>query len=135
MVSKVEIVRPDDLLNLHVDTINLRLDFADPADPALVVDDTGQPAYLVVGLPPQAIVEEAYFESSALAKPPKDPPMTPDPAPGSPAAGKARARIGGVSRLVLRVPAAKRIPYTIEGLLDWRDLELSVSAIADMPEA
>jgi hypothetical protein len=135
MVSKVEIVRPDDLLNLHVDTINLRLDLADPADPALVIDDAGRPAYLVVAFPPQAIVEEAYFESSALAQPPKDPPMAPDPAPGSPAAGKARARIGGISRLVLRVPAGKRIPYTIEGQLDWRELELSVSAIADMPEA
>jgi hypothetical protein len=135
MVSKVEIVRPDDLLNLHVDTINLRLDLADPADPALVIDDVGRPAYLIVAFPPQTIVEEAYFEPSPLKQPTGDTPQTPDPPEGSPAAGKARARIGGTSRLVLRVPAGKRIPYTIEGLLDWRELELSVSAIADMPEA
>ncbi len=137
MVSKVEIVRPDDLLNLHVETINLRLDLDDPADPALVIDDAGRPAYLIVAFPPQTIVEEAYFEPSPLSKPPEDPPKTPipDPAEGSPTAGKARARIGGTSRLVLRVPVGKRIPYTIEGLLDWRDLELNVSAIADMPEA
>ena len=135
MVSKVEIVRPDDLLNLDVDAINLRLDLADPADPALVIEDAGQPAYLVVAFPPQTIVEEAYFKSSALTQPKGDPPQSPKSAPGLPTAGQARARIGGTSRLVLRVPPGKRIPYTIEGLLDWRDLELSVSAIADMPEA
>jgi hypothetical protein len=135
MVSKIEIVRPDDLLCLRVDATNLRLDLDDPAEPALIIDDAEQPAYLIVTFPPQTIVEEAFFESSTLTPPPGDKPKKDTAAPiVSPALGKARARIGGTSRLVLRVPSGKRIPYTTEGLLDWRDLELSVSPIADMPD-
>jgi hypothetical protein len=36
--------------------------------------------------------------------------------------------------LVFRIPKSARIPYTHAGLLDWSDLELSVSPIADVPE-
>ena len=47
-------------------------------------------------------------------------------------AGQVVARLGGASRLVFRVPTEVRIPFTIEGLLDWSKLELMVSPIADL---
>src|SRR5215204_6213519 len=68
MVMKIEIVRPDDLLNLRVQAINLRLDAdidpENPNKPVLVVEDLQQPSYLIVTFPPQAIAEGAYFQAS-----------------------------------------------------------------------
>ena len=84
--------------------------------------------------PPQTITEEAIFESSTLPTPKPDPPKAPATAPGITVLGaRARARISGESRLVFRVPPAQRIPYSIAGLLDWRDLDLHVSPLADLP--
>ncbi len=37
MAFKVQLLRPDDLLNLHIECINLRLDTSDPQAPAPVV--------------------------------------------------------------------------------------------------
>lgn len=138
MATRVHLLRPDDLLNLVADGVNLRLDTSSGAEPALVVDDAAQPAYLVLHFPPQSIVEEAYYQPSPKQPPPDEaakpfnakPPAANLQAP----VGLARARVGGPSRLVFRVPAGRRIPYTTEGLLDWSDLELSVSALADLPE-
>ena len=48
---RFEIVRPDDLLNLELEAINLRLDAEEPANPALVVDDPARPARLIVDVP------------------------------------------------------------------------------------
>src|SRR6476620_1476341 len=50
---EVSLLRPDDLLNLVVNGINLRLDDTDPDQPVLVVDDPGQPALLIVRFPAQ----------------------------------------------------------------------------------
>ncbi len=75
----VSVLRPDDLLNLEIAGVNLRLDQADPKAPALVVDDPAQPALLVVTFPPQTIFEEAFFDS------------TPNPPPQTPRAGPAPA--------------------------------------------
>jgi hypothetical protein len=132
-------LRPDDLLNLEVTAVNLRLDATDAENPVLVADDPAQPALLVVGFPPQTIFEEAFFDSSAPA--PQTPVQYPAPAPPSadptatlPNPGFVQFRLGGQSRLVFKVPADARIPYTVAGLLDWSAFELAVSPIADVPD-
>jgi hypothetical protein len=139
----VSVLRPDDLLNLEIAGVNLRLDQTDPKQPALVVDDPAQAALLVVTFPPQTIFEEAFFDSSN--PPPQTPEQNPAPAPAHkpvdpskvpkpPAnAGSVRFRLGGPSRLVFTVPPDARIPYTVAGLLDWSTFELAVSPIADVP--
>jgi hypothetical protein len=60
--TSVTVIRPADLLVLTFDRINLKLDTAGPV-PKLVRAGEGS-AYLIVGFPPQHIVEEAYFESA-----------------------------------------------------------------------
>src|SRR5215469_8893111 len=111
-------LRPDDLLNLEVVAVNLRLDATDAQNPVLVVDDPAQPALLVVGFPPQTIFEEAFFDSSAPS--PQTPEQVPSSAPPhkSPNGtgilsnpGFVEFRLGGESRLVFKVPADARIPY------------------------
>ncbi len=146
------LIRPDDLLNLWIETDNLRLD-PEPGDgaaastdnpglaPALVVDDQQRPGLLMVIFPPQHIAEEAVFET---------PPFTGDPDPNRPAPGKLpslpdapqvrpapghfKARIAQSSRLVFEVPNGHRIPYTIEGLLDWGALVPRLHPIAAIGE-
>jgi Type VI secretion system effector, Hcp len=143
---RLELIRPDDLLNLGIEVVNLRLDTSTPDDPGLVVDDPSAPAALVVTLPPQTIAETAYFEASPVpADPPKNGPVRPDPdagkssdadrdPPGVPGPHRAHtAEIGGTSRLVFTVPADVRLPYSIEGLLDWSQLPLRVGPIAAIP--
>jgi hypothetical protein len=121
----VSFLRPEDLLNLEITAINLRLD-ADGNDASrrvLVADDPAQESLLVVGFPPQTVVEEAFFEQPAAAPPsgstdPKDQPppvqkldsgeARPDTPNGPPLprpAGQVGYRIGARSRLVFRVPA------------------------------
>ena len=131
---KLEITRPDDLLNLRIEAVNLQLDVADPGQPVLTVSDAQQPAYLILTFPPQTIAEHAYFEAAIVPpgneSPRKDPDAsnkaieTPDPP------GQVKARLGHPSRLVFIVPAGARVPFSIEGLLDWSNLELSVNPIA-----
>jgi hypothetical protein len=137
MTVRIDLLRPDDLLNLHIEGENLRLD-ADAADgPALVLDDAGRPGYLIVTFPPQTVVEEAVYESSSTPPPPNEGNLPfnaqhpPEAAPALPS----RSRIGRSSRLVFRIPAGSQqsIPYDIAGLLDWSHLEFNVSALADVP--
>jgi len=141
MVHRIRIVRPDDLLNLDIECINLRLDQSDPAQCALVPENVDQPAFLVYTFPPQAIAEQAYFQSTTTPPLPREPPANripnpPEgddllPVPGTPA----RASIGGATRLVFRVPssAGTRIPYAVDSLLDWSGFELSISPLAAVP--
>ena len=141
---RLRLVRPDDLLNLEIEAVNLRLDTDDPADPALVVDEPAAPARLVVLFPAQTIAETAYFESppfeGEVAPPPPGEPPEPDPAerpldpPGAVGPGRdSVARIADSSRLVFDVPTGTRIPLTFTGLLDWSALEPAVSPIAAIP--
>jgi hypothetical protein len=136
---EISVLRPDDLLNLEVVAVNLRLDATDAENPVLVVDDPAQPALVVVGFPPQTIFERAFFDSSAPAPqtPVQDPapaPPSPDPTATLPDPGAVQFRLGGESRLVFKVPADAQIPYTVAGLLDWSAFELAVSPIADVPD-
>jgi len=146
MALKVDLIRPDDLLNLQVELINLAVDTTDAAHPTITPISPQQPSYLVVHFPPQTIVEQAFFETSEInQKIPKgelpgvvepdktrvnrDQALTDNPLLSP---GYVASRLGGTSRLVFRVPTDARIPFTIEGLLDWSKLELVVSPIADV---
>jgi hypothetical protein len=120
--------------------VNLQLDSSDPEDPALIPIEPTQDCYLVVTFPPQTIAETAFFEVAPIPPPPSQPPPTqPDPAtsqkptPNVPVP----ARLGGPTRLAFLIPASveTRIPYSLEGLLNWTNLELSVSPIAAVPES
>jgi hypothetical protein len=66
MSLKIDLVRPDDLLNLRIETVNLHLDVRSREKPFLAVADSNQPAYLIVVFPPQSIEETAYFENSVV---------------------------------------------------------------------
>lgn len=140
MSLSLELTRPDDLLNLLIEGDNLRLDVSEPDQPALVVDDGDRPGFLRVIFPPQSIAESAVFEAS-LIEPEADPdaPLDPDtaktvddPVP-LPTPGTVAARIARSSRLVFKVPPDTRIPFSIEGILDWSRLELSVHPLAAIP--
>jgi hypothetical protein len=144
MTLRFELIRPDDLLDLQIEGINLKLDATASEEPTLLVDDPQQAAYLVVTFPPQTISEMAHFESSGL-KP--NPPASPDP-PGDPDASRPTdpldppgiagghcnvAQLAHPSRLVFKVPADAHISYSIAGLLDWSRLSLNVSPLAAIP--
>ena len=133
MALSIEITRPDDLLRLRIEVRNMRPDPAGGG--SLVVDDAAQPAFLLVHFAPQAIAERAYYEATIVHVDPDAPPGVTPPAPpttietpGAP--GTVPVRIAQGSRLVFKVPAPKQIPLTIQGLLDWSGLELSVNGIA-----
>lgn len=133
-----EITRPDDLLWLRVHGENLRLDDLGES-PYLVVEDAKADAFLVITFAPQTITETAFFESSVVQPDSKPDPKKPDPDSGKkideplPGAGIVKARIAHPSRLVFKVPADRRIPFTTEGVLDWSGLEPSLNPIAAIP--
>ncbi|MDT3680322.1 MAG: hypothetical protein ROZ64_15975 [Burkholderiaceae bacterium] len=132
MTLSVEITRPDDLLRLRVEGRNLRVDRPQHGEPAIVVDDVDQPAFLAFHFPAQAIAESAYYEAAIFTPdsdaPAAQPPPTTIESPGAP--GSVSARIARGSRLVFQVRPDARIPFTIDGLLDWSELDASVSRIA-----
>lgn len=131
---RVRLLRPDDLVNLQIEAVNLVLDTTDASAPRLAVDDVATAAYLVVEFPPQAIVEEAVFVAGGPGPAPGDktmpePRATSRPGPTRPL----RSRISGTSRLVFSVPPEQTIPFTVAGLLDWTALQLRVSPLAALP--
>lgn len=134
MPIQFEITRPDDLLHLTFQGDNLRIDTSQPEAPVLVVENVQLPALLTITFPPQSIAETAFFESSVVSpetnKPDPDGATVTEPLPG---AGNVKARIAHPSRLVFKVPSDARIPYTVEGVLDWSGLELNVNPIAAVP--
>lgn len=143
-----ELLRPDDLLNLRVEFVNLSLDTPEDDEPALFVTDANEPAFLTFVFPPQTIAERAYFEARILppggagiqpeqgglrpdadaGKTAVDPPLDP---PGYvDGARRTVAQVADPTRLVFSVPPNTRIPFSIAGLLNWSKLELNVSVIA-----
>lgn len=144
MTIQFDLVRPDDLLNLRVRGVNLRLNAQDRNNPVLEVENAAEQAYLILDFPPQTIAERAYFEAPIVV-------IGQDPESGVPAdpdAGKVvndplldapgfvnsqrpvAAMLGKHSRLAFKVPAGHTIPYTVAGILDWSGLALSVNPIA-----
>jgi hypothetical protein len=128
------VIRPEDLLVLDFELVNLRIqESKGPAPATLVKKGRGQ-AYLVVWFPPQHLAEEAYYNTmDGFDVPDGDPdehtiPREPGPPP-------IRAILSGWSRLVFCVPDEHLpIPWTLEGLLNvMGELELSVPANALPP--
>jgi hypothetical protein len=117
-------LRPDDLLNLDFEFINLKLNPGNP--PTLVRQNAGSPAYLIVHFPPQSIAEEAFYEvAEEFNAPGKSDPLRPPPV---------FSRISGRSRLAFRIPdSLPAIPYTIESLLAWDILEPNLVPVALPP--
>ncbi len=149
MALKVDLIRPDDLLNLQIECRNLILDKSDPANPVLVSEDAAQIAYLIVHFPPQTIAEEAVYEPRKEIEDDKfrqsieteQEKLRRESLNNSPhnistilnERTAVRARLGQPTRLVFKIPANSNpnIPYSIEGLLNWTVLELSVSLISN----
>lgn len=148
MAIKINLMRPDDLLNLQIEGENLQLDKGDLNHPVLVAIEPTRSVYLIVTFPPQTTAEEAFYQPNSALNPPastnvqeverNNAPKPPDKKPpeNPVVVTPVRARLGQPSRLVFEIPANTnpRIPYTIAGLLDWTGLKLSVSALADVPE-
>jgi hypothetical protein len=129
----VPVVRPQDLLNLTFQFINLELRFKDKPPAYLVRTDPNSLAYIVVHFPPQHIGEEAFFETPPTGFKPRPDDLDKSSPPKMPS-GPARSRIAGPSRLVFAVPnQIKEIPYTLEALLDWSKYDISVSPLAGPP--
>jgi hypothetical protein len=116
----LEVLRPDDLLSIYLNFVNLTLDTTNIRDPKLVIQEASDPAYLVVWFAPQSILEEAYFETAAItSNPTYNPPVAVEPtSPDAlPAPGSVPAYLAGRSQLVFQLPTSvKEIPYTIAGL-------------------
>lgn len=133
----VSIVRPDDLLNLRFEFVNLTLKTGGAPGARLERADPKQPAYIVVHFPAQNIAERAFFQSAGPDYPVARPPGAPaDPDQGKSASDPlvpppVASRIAGPSRLVFSVPdSTSSIPYTLDALLDWSKYELSVAPTA-----
>lgn len=145
MTFTLSILRPDDLLNLRVTCVGLRIAKDNQGQSRLVPESDDQ-AHLIFTFPPQSITERAYYDAAEKYDPPdpddggdyNDAPQGSPPVIGDPdAPGDAPARISGQSRLVFRLNEKARssgIPLTIDGLLDWTNLELVVTQIADIPK-
>ena len=114
------VVRPDDLLALRIEVVNLAVV---PGQPPLLKRASTGPAYIVLHFPPQSIAEEVFF----LTAPPSfGPPSVPEGAPAQsdvnsasekPNSPPIRARIADESRLVFKVPDDFAIPYTLADVL------------------
>lgn len=148
---KIELVRPEDLLNLQIEAVNLDTvpvagdpgstdESAGPLEFEMVVADATKPALLIFTFPPQTIAERAYFEAASVK--PEQGPLRVDPDAGGaiPVAFDAPgfveparptvAQLGHPTRLVFVVRPEVRVPFTVAGLLDWARFDLQVSAIA-----
>ena len=117
---RVSVVRPDDMLSLDFEFINLQLQTSGGAH--LARTNATKPAYVVVHFPPQHIAEQAIPED-ATSVPGTVPPGVQPPLD---------SRLSGPSQLVFRVPnaLAGNMPYTLESLLDWSKWELFVAPAA-----
>jgi hypothetical protein len=143
MAVNFDILRPDDLLALQVEGINLKIEVPHPGSPRLVRERPGESAYLVFQFAPQSIAEEASFELSQVQPPTFNPPQAnpqvpPQPTPpgtseSPPAVGATGVRMAGPSRLVFRWPdQLDAVDYDIAGLLNWSQFELVLPKAANV---
>ena len=110
------IIRPDDLLNLRFEFVNLSVQPG--AEARLVRIDQGAAAYIRVVFPPQHIAEQAFDRNQ---------PILPEP--------PIRSRAAGESRLVFVLPpGVNEIPYRVPSLLSWEQWHPSVVPVALPPE-
>ncbi|HYF95366.1 MAG TPA: hypothetical protein VD969_24410 [Symbiobacteriaceae bacterium] len=106
----LSVLRPEDLLVLTFEFVNLRLEAGGTGPARLVRQQQNRAAYMIVKFPPQAIGERAFYETETPGSPGDEPPTMPP----------VQNRISGPSRLVFRLPAGvNEIPYSMEALLSW----------------
>lgn len=147
MTVRVDLLRPDDLLAITVEAVNLRLDTSNPELPRLVRETSGQPSYLVFHFAPQTIVEEAFFEAAQVRPPQFNPPAATPPLDKPPPLpsmsdklvppGATKRRMGGPSRVVFQLPMSlDGVTYSIAALLEWSQLEVVLPPAATiLPDA
>jgi hypothetical protein len=119
------LTRPQDQLDLAWELINVVRYRAGegPGDRSvarIAVADPTQPAYIVVHFGPQSVAERAYFAVD---------PAYPNQGGDETAllTAPVPAALAGASRLAFRLPGGgPPVPYTVDGLLDWTELALSV---------
>jgi hypothetical protein len=97
----LSVVRPDDLLDLRFEFVNLRI-----ADGAVLVRvDPSAEAHVIVHFAPQHLADEAFEELDGGPPPPRPP---------------VGAVLAGPTRLAfLLPPELGELPLTLEGLLGW----------------
>ena len=87
MTIQFDLVRPDDLLNIRVRALNLRLNAQDREHPVLEIEDEAKTAFLIFVFPPQTIHEPAYYEAPIVVidqDPASGVPVDPDAGPDRP---------------------------------------------------
>jgi len=113
--SFISLVRPDDLLALTFELINLTLDQTQ-TPPQFVRTQAGQDAFLIVYFPPQHVGETGF------------------PANGSPSTlplPPVGAVLAGPSRLAFRIPPdLSALPFSVAALLDWASYQFTVASNA-----
>lgn len=140
---RVAVIRPDDLLVLEFELVNLEVRTKDSrgkrlAEPVVAVSNKDRDSFLIVHLPPQNIAEEAFWEKDPDFPREEIPGVTiplPDEANDDLAGPPVQTRLAGPSRISFRVPSdATPIPFSTEGLLGaLGGLELNVAGTAQPP--
>lgn len=127
----VQVTRTADLLSLTFRFANLVLKTEAGKAAVMQRSKPNEAAYLVVQFPPQHVGEEAILEKAAeISGKPDNDGVSTLPGVNSPV----QTRLSGTSRLVFKLPASmQQIPYTLEALLDWTQMELSVAPNALPP--
>ena len=138
----VSVVRREDLLSLDFLFFNLALEAGGGSPPQVVRKNPAQPSYLVAQFDaPQNIAEQAYLEAftdtAGHTPPPGGNPQTlTEEKPGSvgyPLIAPTRA--AGPSRLAFQFPTGMNaLPFSLDNLLNWVNLEQSVVPAAQMPD-
>ncbi len=131
----ITVVRPDDLLVLRLDFLDV--DFTPPqgGQPGRIA---GQPqARLIVHFQPQHVAEQAFWEASDGTKqtPAEQAAEQTAPPPGNelplPPPGSVQSRLAGPSRLAFTIPPGQSFPLTLEGVLEaLTKLPLNVPPVA-----
>lgn len=142
---RIWVIRPEDLLVLEFELVNLEIEKSAGKAPAMLVKKGPGAAFLVVRFPPQHLTEIAYFTTvpdipvSTPPGAPTDPDApgsTPPPADEEPDPPPIQAIVSSWSRLVFRVPDERLpIPWQLDALLEaMGELELSVAGNARPPK-
>ncbi len=115
-IPSIEIIRPQDFLNLKFEFVNWRLVSSAGSTPYFEREITTRPAYIIVEFPPQSVGEQTFGMTTPVQTTP------------------VQTLLSGPTRLVFFVPIAqKAIKFSLtedEGLLDWDNWSLSVAPAA-----
>ncbi|MBN2339390.1 MAG: hypothetical protein JXP48_12710, partial [Acidobacteria bacterium] len=128
---RFSVLRPDDLLTLEIECLNLGMQ---PGTPPKLVRINDDPAYLIVHFPPQHIAEQAFFEATPHFEPDKNDPKKESGGSDNPKDPPVGSRLAGSTRLAFGIPKeVAEIPLTLEALLSWENLDPSLVPVALPP--